>query len=255
MQLHAHPEQHEPQVTTVRLAPASPRVLGLLARLAGLAKNIELNLGNYTPAVVAQVQDWFNELWDDAAEYDLAAVFSARFEAHPPELIYLRMLWERYGDELTAEAEASGQPKIHLTGFQRDGLWRARRILEDHNGVLVADEVGLGKTFLVGELIREAALERRQRVLVVAPPHCGMGRGEPFGQPKTFHSRSARSMIWLGTLGSILREERVESSMRTSTTTRWSSLTKPIICETRRRSVPMPSDGYSLDRRPSPSYC
>ena len=136
---------------------------------AGLAKNIELNLGNYTPAVVAQVQDWFNELWDDAAEYDLAAVFSARFEAHPPELIYLRMLWERYGDELTAEAEASGQPKIHLTGFQRDGLWRARRILEDHNGVLVADEVGLGKTFLAGELIREAALERRQRVLVVAP--------------------------------------------------------------------------------------
>ena len=33
MQLHAHPEQHEPQVTAVRLAPASPRVLGLLARL------------------------------------------------------------------------------------------------------------------------------------------------------------------------------------------------------------------------------
>ena len=42
-------------------------------------------------------------------------------------------------------------------------------ILERRNGVLVADEVGLGKTFLAGELIRQAVQERRQRVLVVAP--------------------------------------------------------------------------------------
>ena len=35
--------------------------------------------------------------------------------------------------------------------------------------MLVADEVGLGKTFLAGELIREASLDRRQRVLVITP--------------------------------------------------------------------------------------
>ena len=35
--------------------------------------------------------------------------------------------------------------------------------------MLIADEVGLGKTFLAGELIREAALDRRQRVLVITP--------------------------------------------------------------------------------------
>ena len=136
---------------------------------AGLARNIELNLGNYTPHVVGQVQGWFNELWDEAEDFDLAGLFEARFEPHLPQLVYLRMLYERYGAELAAEAEAAGQPKIHLTSFQRDGLWRARRILADVNGVLVADEVGLGKTFLAGELIREAAIDRRQRVLVIAP--------------------------------------------------------------------------------------
>lgn len=136
---------------------------------AGLATNIELNLGNYSPHVVGQVQTWFDDLWDEATDYDLAALFEARFEPHAPQLIYLRMLFERYGAELTAEAAASGQPKIHLTTFQRDGLWRARRILADLDGVLVADEVGLGKTFLAGELIREASIERRQRVLVIAP--------------------------------------------------------------------------------------
>ncbi len=136
---------------------------------AGLASNLELNLGNYAPYVVTQVQEWFDELWDQAAPYDLSALFEARFEPHSPQLVYLRMLWERYGDELQAEADAEGAPQIHLTSFQADGLWRARRILDERHGVLVADEVGLGKTFLAGELIREAALERRQKVLVITP--------------------------------------------------------------------------------------
>ena len=136
---------------------------------AGLSTNLELNLGNYSPHVVRQVQEWFEELWAEAVDYDLAALFEARFEPHPPQLIYLRMLWQLYGDDLAAEAAAEGAPQIHLTSFQTDGLWRARRILDERNGVLIADEVGLGKTFLAGELIREATLDRRQRVLVITP--------------------------------------------------------------------------------------
>jgi len=136
---------------------------------AGLAANIELNLGQYQPGVVTEVREWFDELWDAAEPYDLAALYNARFEAHPPQLIYLRMLWERYGAEIEAEADATTSGAIHLTTFQRDGLWRARRILAERHGVLIADEVGLGKTYLAGKLIEEAAIERRQRVLVVAP--------------------------------------------------------------------------------------
>ncbi len=136
---------------------------------AGLAMNIELNLGQYQPAVVTEVREWFDELWDAAEPYDLAALYEARFEAHPPQLIYLRMLWERYNAEIEAEAQATTGGAIHLATFQRDGLWRARRILAERRGVLIADEVGLGKTYLAGKLIEEAAIERRQRVLVVAP--------------------------------------------------------------------------------------
>jgi len=136
---------------------------------AGLATNLELNLGHYQPGVVRRVREWFDELSDRAASYDLAGLYATRYDPHPPYLVYLRMLFERYGDELAAEAAAEGAPRIHLTSFQRDGLWRARRILEQRNGVLIADEVGLGKTYLAGELIREAVQDRRQRVLVIAP--------------------------------------------------------------------------------------
>jgi len=137
---------------------------------AGLAYNVELNLGNYNPLVVGQVSEWFDELWEEAEEYDLAALYEARFEPHSPYLIYLRMLWERYRDELEQEPDDDGKvQEIKLAGFQNDGVVRAKRILNKRNGVLIADEVGLGKTFLAGALIREAALENRQRVLVIAP--------------------------------------------------------------------------------------
>ena len=134
---------------------------------AGLTTNAELNLGAYQPHTVEQVRRWYDELWDEASEYDLASLFEARFEPHAPYLIFLRMLWERYAAEL--EDEHRDETEIRLTSFQTDGVWRAKRILEQWNGVLIADEVGLGKTFIAGEMIREAALDRRQRVLVVTP--------------------------------------------------------------------------------------
>ena len=134
-----------------------------------MSKNLELALGNYDPPTVKRVSGWFEELWAEAEDYDLASIYDARFEPHTPYVIYLRMLWERYASELAEEAGVAPGGVIHLTRFQEDGLWRARRILAQRNGVLIADEVGLGKTFLAGELIREAIEGRRQRVLLVAP--------------------------------------------------------------------------------------
>lgn len=134
---------------------------------AGLTTNIELNLGQYQPHVVKQVHEWFERLWIDAEPYDLAALFASRFREYPPYWIYLRALYERYGEELHEEESAAG--RIPLTTFQNDGLLRARRILDRFHGVLVADGVGLGKSFLAGEMIRETLQDRRQRVLLIAP--------------------------------------------------------------------------------------
>ena len=148
---------------------------------AGLSTNLELNLGNYTPHTVDSVAEWFDELWDAAVEYDLAALFEPRFEPHPPQIVYLRMLWERYRADLAAEDEAAmPRSTIELTSFQKDGLWRARKLLDEFDGVLIADEVGLGKTYFAGKLIEEAAIENRQRVLVICPATLRDGPWEAF---------------------------------------------------------------------------
>lgn len=137
---------------------------------AGLNWNYELNLGYYQPQVTEQVREWFDDLWEGSEPYDLAGLYGERFEPYDPHLIYLRVLYERYGDELEADREDDGGG-IGLAEFQEDGVRRANRFLDEHGGVVVADEVGLGKTYIAGKLLEQAVQGRRQRALVVAPAY------------------------------------------------------------------------------------
>jgi hypothetical protein len=133
---------------------------------AGLGQPPALNLGHYDGAVVDRVEAWYEDLWSRAAPFDLAAVYQRLTAEYPPYLIYLAVLYQLYGEELGEEqAETGGIP---VTTFQKHGVWRALRILRNCGGVLIADGVGLGKTFLAGEIIR-LYRERRQRVLLITP--------------------------------------------------------------------------------------
>ena len=134
---------------------------------AGLRLNRELNLGYETGTHKRLVRDWFEELWADAEPYDLAALYEARFMLHDPWIVFLRMLVTMYG--YPGDEDAAYEPVLRLAGFQRDGVARIRRIIDKWGGALLADEVGLGKTFLAGELIAEATKRDRQRALVLAP--------------------------------------------------------------------------------------
>jgi Helicase conserved C-terminal domain/PLD-like domain/SNF2-related domain len=137
---------------------------------AGLAKSRELNLGQYRQSTIGLVKDWFDGLWAEAEPFDLAAFYGQLVLADDPYLVFLRMLWEAYGSQVAADDEATAiDPSMRdLLPFQKDGVGRARRILEKHNGVLIADEVGLGKTYVGGALVKDT-VRARQRVLIVAP--------------------------------------------------------------------------------------
>jgi hypothetical protein len=134
---------------------------------AGLHLNRELNLGYETGTHKRLIRDWFEELWAEADPYDLAAIYEERFLLHDPWIVFLRMLVTIYG--YPGDEDAAYQPVLRLTGFQRDGVARIRRIINTWGGALLADEVGLGKTFLAGEMIAEATKRDRQRALVLAP--------------------------------------------------------------------------------------
>lgn len=133
---------------------------------AGLGGQPGLTLGHYEDLVVARMEDWFDALWQQAAPYDLGALYERLTADFPPYLIYLAVLNQIYGGELGEEDVEAGA--IPVTQFQKHGVWRALRILKKYGGVLIADGVGLGKTFMAGEIMRRYR-ERRQRILLICP--------------------------------------------------------------------------------------
>jgi hypothetical protein len=148
---------------------------------AGLANNAELNLGTGGGTHSAhKVHEWFEHFWALSDPYDLADLYGRLWEPHTPWSIYLRMLWELYGEHLDADENPNVQTGLSLTRFQADGVVRMERLLDEHGGVLVADEVGLGKTYLAGEVIYRTANINRQRVLIVAPAALKTAMWEPF---------------------------------------------------------------------------
>ena len=133
---------------------------------AGLNSNLELNLGKYNEKTVSKGKKWFDNLWDEAVPFDLASYFEEIFQVKTPFEIFLRVLWELYGQEIDQDFETDrGLP---LTSFQKHGVARALRLIEETGGVIVADEVGLGKTFIAGEILN-IYRERRQRALLICP--------------------------------------------------------------------------------------
>lgn len=150
--------------------PTHPAYLAGSSNLtfAGLTLNAELNVGaSGQHGSTQQVIDWFEESWADSETFDLAGLYEPLWAKHTPWSVFLRMLLARYGEHL--EDEHVAPTRFELTRFQADGVRRMRRLIDEIGGVLVADEVGLGKTFLALEVIAAATEQQRQRVLVAAP--------------------------------------------------------------------------------------
>ena len=66
------------------------------------------------------------------------------------------------------DEEADDDEGLPLTSFQKHGVFRALRLIKETGGVIVADEVGLGKTFIAGEILSRYQ-DKRQRALLICP--------------------------------------------------------------------------------------
>ena len=68
-------------------------------RRAGSEQRVEPR--SVRPDTGRQVIDWFNEQWDKSVPYDLAGLYEARWDPHTPFDVFLRMLFEKYGNDLS----------------------------------------------------------------------------------------------------------------------------------------------------------
>ena len=150
------------------VAPGAALVSSANLTRGGLVANLELGMVHYQPNVVGMALGWYERLWHDAQDFseELLELLRPPALESDPQIVFLRALLELYGDDL----DGTPSPDLHtLTAFQRDGLARAKRILDRHGGVLYADGVGMGKTEIGIQFIREHTRDLGQHVLVISP--------------------------------------------------------------------------------------
>ena len=150
---------------------------------AALNNNIELNLEVDGNRDRRDLKSWFNELWDDPAlvadvKQEVLQYLDQLYQNQTPEFIYYKTLYHVF-ENFLADQEKGGlldqNIKIvdtevwkALYEFQRDGVKGAINKILKHNGCILADSVGLGKTFEALAVIKYFEL-KNERALVLCP--------------------------------------------------------------------------------------
>jgi len=151
--------------------------------------NIELNLEVDSTRDRRDLKAWFDELWESDGtngtedlvadvKQEVLLYLDQLYQNHAPEFIYYKTLFHVF-ENFLADQEKGGlldqNIKIVDTGiwqalfeFQRDGVKGAINKILKHNGCILADSVGLGKTFEALAVIKYFEL-KNERALVLCP--------------------------------------------------------------------------------------
>ncbi len=147
---------------------------------SGLGGRVEINARFTDKVSFMDGQSIFEQLWQEGIsiveknnidEFNNKVIEHIWYEKlYSPYLMYLRVLHEYFNvpsnkNVLTPYDITSG--KFLNLKYQTDAVNMALRAIEIHNGVIIADVVGLGKS-IVGST---AARNLRLRTIIVAPPH------------------------------------------------------------------------------------
>ena len=150
----------------------------------GGSPNIELNLIVDNDRDREDLKAWFNDLWNDSSglvedvKDQVLKYLEQLYLENEPEFIYFKTLFHIFEDYL--DEQQKGGLLTSQTGFfeseiwemlyefQKDGVKGAINKILRHNGCIIADSVGLGKTYEALAIIKYFEL-LNYRVLVLCP--------------------------------------------------------------------------------------
>ena len=149
----------------------------------GSNPNMELNLRMSDERDVQEVINWFDELWENEdlvvdVKDKVIKYIEQLYEDNPPEFIYFKSLFHIFEDFLSEENQVlllkdqTGFLETDIWNslyeFQKDSVKGAINKINRFGGCIIADSVGLGKTYEALAIIKYFEL-RNDNVLVLCP--------------------------------------------------------------------------------------
>ncbi len=146
--------------------------------LAGIEHNTELNVMVHGNDNHAALTDWFEELWDEAEEFDEALMDEMKqswaVSLATPYDIYMKTLYtlvrDRLEDVAPKDLIVDNEISKQLADFQKVAVKHAIQNIRDYGGTFVADVVGLGKSFIGAAIVKHFEQSEKARPLIICPP-------------------------------------------------------------------------------------
>lgn len=146
---------------------------------SGLRDRFEINVVSRDNHDFNEALGIFSQLWDESViivdenskdDFLNKVIENIWLDKMPkPFLLYVRVLAEyfsEYTDEVRLPSDITDGKFFNLK-YQVDAIRRAINVIKRHNGVIVADVVGLGKSIIASAVAHHFNL----KTLVIAPPH------------------------------------------------------------------------------------
>lgn len=156
---------------------------------AGLTRYGELNSVSLRSQAEYTRKEWFEKFWSESKEFKaelIEILENSRFgsKEYLPYQIYIKALYELQKEDIKTEKEKKEHPgrpptKVNLSEFQEDAIPRIKSRLDKYGSILVADSVGLGKTWIAKKVLEAIGYYERKCVLTICPAQLrGMWRRE-----------------------------------------------------------------------------
>lgn len=148
--------------------------------ISGIRDHAELNLKTMERSHSDRLLEWFNDRWDDDGTVEFTADIADLLRhswagrKYTPKEAYVTATFREHGG-VGKRKVGTGTGKIDLFDFQRQAVNHAIDKLENYGGVIVADVVGTGKSFIGGTILKYLYDGRSTGTnlapLVICPPY------------------------------------------------------------------------------------
>lgn len=134
--------------------------------------NTELNATLRQNSAIDEVKEWFDEIWEESDDFNenLLNIINKKVShqklEYSPMDVLLKSLYYLYKDSNLFDDIK--QDLDDLTYFQKVAVNKAISILNKYNGVIIADSVGLGKTYIGIGLLRHY-YNLNKKLLIICP--------------------------------------------------------------------------------------
>jgi len=147
----------------------------------GQDANYEFNVALRDYADVKFAEGQFQKLWEEGEEVlpiDIHRIKQKTYigQLYTPFEIYIKLLIEYFGKNIDYDPDSVGDlPKnFKKLSYQIDAVNQGYQMLLEHNGCMLADVVGLGKTVIATMIAKRFLIANgtlNTKILVVYPPH------------------------------------------------------------------------------------